>query len=53
MTTVVVSDPYQVALNGTVYGPGSTVEDVPDEVAAEWHANGWVEKPEPKKAAKK
>jgi hypothetical protein len=51
MTTVTVVEPYQVALSGTVYPPGSVVE-VPDAVAKEWFANGWVKraKPEPKKA---
>jgi len=32
MTTVVVADPFQVCLSGTVYGPGEVVE-APDEVA--------------------
>lgn len=50
MTTVVVVEPYQVNLKGTVYPPGSVVE-VPDEVAKEWYANGWA-KPEPKKPTK-
>ena len=52
MTTVTVVEPYQVAHRGTIYPPGSVV-DVPDAVAAEWSAAGWVEKAEPKKAAKK
>jgi hypothetical protein len=33
MTTVVVADPFEVCLSGTVYGPGEVVE-APDEVAA-------------------
>jgi hypothetical protein len=52
MKTVVVAEPYQVALDGVVHGPGETV-DVPDEVAERWHANGWIEKPKAKAAAKK
>ena len=50
MTTVTVVEPYQVALNGTVYPPGSVVE-VPDGIAREWFANGWAA-PEPKKTTK-
>jgi hypothetical protein len=53
-TVVTVLAPYQVALNGTVYAPGETAE-VPDAVAKQWQAHGWVKKaePPPKKAATK
>ena len=40
-TTVKVLDPFQVALHGTVYGPGATV-DVHDNVAEHWVHHGWV-----------
>ena len=32
---------YQVAHDGKIYRPGDTA-DVPDEVAEEWQASGWV-----------
>lgn len=48
MVTVPVLAPFQVALNGTVYGPGSVVE-APDDVAQQWISHGWAQeqKPEP------
>jgi hypothetical protein len=40
-TTVTVVDPYQVSYEGTVYGPGKTVE-VPRQLAKNWLLWGWV-----------
>jgi hypothetical protein len=41
LTTVVVSEPFQVAHQGVVYGPGDR-GIVPATVAASWALNGWV-----------
>ena len=38
---VTVNAPFRVADAGTIYSPGDTA-DVPDHVAAEWVAAGWV-----------
>jgi hypothetical protein len=51
MTTVTVNAPYQVVLDGTVYGPGQTVQDVPPEVAQTWIEAGWVSEAKATKAA--
>jgi hypothetical protein len=53
MTTVSVNTPYQVVHDGTVYGPGETVQDVPPEVAQTWIDAGWVSKAEPEKRVTK
>ena len=52
MTTVTVTPPFQVNHKGIILGPGATV-DVPDEVAREWFAFGWVEKAKAAAPAKK
>lgn len=41
LVRVTVRDGTQVALEGTVYPGGSTL-DAPDSLAAEWIAYGWV-----------
>lgn len=39
--SVVVNPPYQVVLNGIVFGPNEIAE-VPEGVAAHWVACGWA-----------
>lgn len=42
ITTVTVNPPHQVCWNGTVYGPGAKVVNVPIAVADEWIRHGWA-----------
>jgi hypothetical protein len=44
---VKVLQPFQVANDGVVYGPGESA-DVPDHVAREWIASGWCSEVKPK-----
>jgi len=41
-TTVTVIEPYQICLEGVVYGPGDKVA-APNLLALEWRESGWVE----------
>lgn len=41
MKHIKVTEPYQVVLGGTVFGPGEIAE-VPAELADEWVRNGWA-----------
>jgi hypothetical protein len=52
MKRVRVIPPQQVSLDGTVFGPGETVE-VPDDVAASWVNAGWAEAATSKSAPRK